>query len=64
VKAPECEPTVVTSSKVYFEGQTFHAGDIVSVTDQEDGDTYYCQLRGFLTDQYAEKVGATCPPDG
>ena len=28
----------------------------MSVTDLEDGDVYYAQLRGFLTDEYAEKV--------
>ena len=30
-------------------------GDIVSVTDMEEGDIYYAQLRGFLIDQFAEK---------
>lgn len=29
-------------------------GDIVSMLD-EDGDTYYAQIRGFMTDQYCEK---------
>lgn len=29
-------------------------GDIVSMLD-ENSDTYYAQIRGFLTDQYCEK---------
>lgn len=29
-------------------------GDIVSMIDVE-GDTYYAQIRGFMTDQYCEK---------
>ncbi|XP_075218879.1 GATA zinc finger domain-containing protein 1 isoform X2 [Lycorma delicatula] len=35
-------------------GQLFQIGDIVSVCDVDDK-IYYCQLRGFLTDQYCEK---------
>ena len=57
VKAAEEQPTVVTARKVYFEGNYFQVGDIVSVTDIEDGDIYYAQLRGFLIDQFAEKSG-------
>ena len=55
VKAAEEQPTTVTAGKVYFEGNYFQVGDIVSVTDLEDGDIYYAQLRGFLIDQFAEK---------
>ena len=40
----------VSCSKVYIQ-----VGDIVSVTDLEEGDIYYAQLRGFLIDQFAEK---------
>merc|ERR1712130_241299 len=57
VKAAEEQPTIVTARKVYFEGNYFQVGDIVSVTDIEDGDIYYAQLRGFLIDQFAEKSG-------
>ena len=55
VKAADTAPTVVTSDKVYFEGQYLQVGDIVSVTDMDDDDVYYAQLRGFLTDEFAEK---------
>ena len=41
------------------QGQYLEAGDIVSVTDIEDNDVYYAQLRGFHTDEYAEKVNYT-----
>ena len=47
----------VTSDRVYYRGQYFTKGDIVSVEDVEDGSVYYAQLRGFLTDQYCEKSG-------
>ena len=29
-------------------------GDIVSVLDEDDGEAYYAQIRGFLQDQYME----------
>lgn len=37
-----------------FQGSYIQVGDIVSVVDTE-GDTYYAQIRGLLTDQYCEK---------
>lgn len=55
--AETMRPTVTTSTRIYFQGQYLEAGDIVSVTDLEDDDVYYAQLRGFLTDEYAEKSG-------
>jgi len=30
-------------------------GDVVAVTDVDDGHTYYAQLRGFLVDEYYQK---------
>ena len=30
---------------------------MVALTDANDGELYYAQLRGFLTDQYCEKSG-------
>ena len=39
---------------VFYKGQYFTKGDVVSVTDV-DGGIYYAQLRGFLTDQYCQK---------
>ena len=40
-----------------FSGQYYSKGDIVSVVNVTDGDIYYAQLRGFLTDQYSDKYG-------
>jgi hypothetical protein len=40
----------MTSDMVFYKGQYFTKGDVVSVTDI-DGGIYYAQLRGFLTDQ-------------
>ncbi|XP_028163932.1 GATA zinc finger domain-containing protein 1 [Ostrinia nubilalis] len=54
VKAPTATATVVTSDSVFYQGSYMQVGDIVSVTDLE-GDIYYAQIRGFMTDQYCEK---------
>ncbi|KAF5303753.1 hypothetical protein FQA39_LY09826 [Lamprigera yunnana] len=54
IKAPEAVATPVTSNSVFFKGSYFQVGDVVSMIDN-DGGTYYAQLRGFLTDQYCEK---------
>ena len=42
---------------MYFQGNYFQVGDIVSVLDEDDGHVYYGQLRGFLQDQYMELSG-------
>ena len=55
-RAPGAVARAVTSDRVYYKGQYFTKGDIVSVEDM-DGSVYYAQLRGFLTDQYCEKSG-------
>jgi len=55
VKSIATVPTPVTSERIYYKGQYFHVGDIVSVTNIDDDDIYYAQLRGFLTDEYSEK---------
>lgn len=55
-RAPSAVARAVTSDRVYYRGQYFTRGDIVSVEDL-DGSVYYAQLRGFLTDQYCEKSG-------
>ena len=55
-RAPSAVAKAVTSDRVYYRGQYFTKGDIVSVEDM-DGSVYYAQLRGFLTDQYCEKSG-------
>lgn len=56
-RAPTAVAKAVTSDRVYYHGQYFTKGDIVSVEDIDDGSVYYAQLRGFLTDQYCEKSG-------
>ena len=56
-RAPSAVAKAVTSDRVYYRGQYFTKGDIVSVEDMDSGDVYYAQLRGFLTDQYCEKSG-------
>jgi len=54
VKSISLAPTPITSKKIYYKGEYFTVGDIVSVTD-DSGDIYYGQLRGFLTDEYGNK---------
>eukprot|EP00094_Tigriopus_californicus_P009218 TCALIF_08887-PA protein Name:"Similar to GATAD1 GATA zinc finger domain-containing protein 1 (Homo sapiens)" AED:0.01 eAED:0.01 QI:298/1/0.66/1/1/1/3/0/406 len=56
IRAPTSVARALTSDRVFYKGQCFTTGDIVSVTDIEGG-IYYAQLRGFLTDQYCEKSG-------
>jgi len=55
VKSLTATATPVTADKVYFKGQYFHVGDIVSVTNINDDDIYYAQLKGFLIDEYSDK---------
>ncbi|XP_077301987.1 GATA zinc finger domain-containing protein 1-like [Arctopsyche grandis] len=54
LKAPSATATIITSESIYYNGKYMQIGDIVSMLD-EDGDTYYAQIRGFMTDQYCEK---------
>lgn len=56
VKSIRNPPTPVTADRVYYRGEFYSVGDIVSVTDI-GGDIFYAQLRGFLTDEYGEKSG-------
>lgn len=55
VKSLTATATPVTADRVYFKGQYFHVGDIVSVTNVNDDDIYYAQLKGFLIDEYSDK---------
>jgi hypothetical protein len=55
VKAPVSVATIVSSEYIFFQGSYWQIGDVVSVTDIDDGQTYYAQLRGFLQDQYCNK---------
>ena len=45
-----------TSNCVFFQGQCFKIGDIVSVIDHTDRKTYYAQCTGFLTNQFGEQL--------
>lgn len=55
VKSPSSVATVVTSDYIFFDRSYWQVGDVVSVTDVDDGLKYYAQLRGFLEDQYYQK---------
>lgn len=37
------------------QGVYYQTGDVIKVTDEEDGKPYYAQIRGFIQDQYCEK---------
>lgn len=43
---------------LYVQGVYYQIGDVIKVTDEEDGKTYYAQIRGFIQDQYCEKSAA------
>ena len=47
--------TMVTSDSIIHKGQYFQSGDIVSVVDTEDHQTYYAQCNAFMTNEYCEK---------
>ncbi|XP_020640777.1 GATA zinc finger domain-containing protein 1 [Pogona vitticeps] len=58
IKAPESVATIVTAESIFFKGVYYQIGDVVSVVDEQDGKTYYAQIRGFIQDQYCEKSAA------
>lgn len=41
-----------------MQGVYYQTGDVIKVTDEEDGKAYYAQIRGFVQDQYCEKSAA------
>ena len=53
-RAPPPCATSMTLQSLFFKGQYYQVGDIVSMVDV-DGGTYYAQITGFLQDQYCEK---------
>ncbi|XP_023025570.2 GATA zinc finger domain-containing protein 1 [Leptinotarsa decemlineata] len=53
-KAPAAVATTVTSEYVFYKGSYMQVGDIVSMVDEE-GDTFYAQIKAFMTDQYCNK---------
>ncbi|XP_065522458.1 GATA zinc finger domain-containing protein 1 isoform X2 [Lathamus discolor] len=62
--APAAEKKVSTKGKgrrhifKLKNGVYYQIGDVVSVVDEQDGKTYYAQIRGFIQDQYCEKSAA------
>lgn len=50
--------TGVFSLFLYLQGVYYQTGDVIKVTDEEDGKPYYAQIRGFMQDQYCEKSAA------
>ncbi|KAJ8267679.1 hypothetical protein COCON_G00128510 [Conger conger] len=58
IKAPESVSTIITSESVFYKGVYFQIGDVIKVTDEDDGRPYYAQIRGFVQDQYCEKSAA------
>ncbi|KAL6099766.1 gatad1 [Pungitius sinensis] len=58
IKAPESVATIITSESVFYKGVYYQSGDVIKVTDEEDGKPYYAQIRGFVQDQYCEKSAA------
>uniref|UniRef100_A0A3Q2YCN5 GATA zinc finger domain-containing protein 1 n=1 Tax=Hippocampus comes TaxID=109280 RepID=A0A3Q2YCN5_HIPCM len=63
-KAPASEKKVSTKGKgrrhifKLKNGVYYQIGDVIKVTDEEDGKAYYAQIRGFVQDQYCEKSAA------
>lgn len=43
---------------MFYKGVYYQTGDVIKVTDEEDGKPYYAQIRGFVQDQYCEKSAA------
>ncbi|XP_025023941.1 GATA zinc finger domain-containing protein 1 [Python bivittatus] len=58
IKAPESVATIITAESIFYKGIYYQIGDVVSVIDEQDGKTYYAQIRGFIQDQYCEKSAA------
>ncbi|CAK6434555.1 unnamed protein product [Pipistrellus nathusii] len=58
IKAPESVSTIITAESIFYKGVYYQIGDVVSVIDEQDGKSYYAQIRGFIQDQYCEKSAA------
>ncbi|CAB1350763.1 unnamed protein product [Coregonus sp. 'balchen'] len=63
-KTPAAEKKVSTKGKgrrhifKLKNGVYYQIGDVIKVTDEDDGRPYYAQIRGFIQDQYCEKSAA------
>lgn len=56
--APQLGLAGVFSLCLCLQGVYYQTGDVIKVTDEEDGKPYYAQIRGFMQDQYCEKSAA------
>nr|CAB3248339.1 Gat-like GATA zinc finger domain-containing protein [Phallusia mammillata] len=57
-KVGEGNSANLLSESVFYKGQYFQSGDIVSVVDSDDHQEYFAQCRGFVTNQFCEKMVA------
>ncbi|MFH4974688.1 hypothetical protein AB6A40_001397 [Gnathostoma spinigerum] len=58
-KAPRQKATMTTHQFIYDEdGRRFDVGDIVSMVDDADGPQYFAQIRGIITDNFAQRLVA------
>ncbi|XP_063696533.1 GATA zinc finger domain-containing protein 1 [Culicoides brevitarsis] len=53
-KTPTITATTYTSDTIFYNNMYMQKGDIVALVDSKD-QTYYAQVRGFLTDTYLQK---------
>ncbi|XP_061902130.1 GATA zinc finger domain-containing protein 1-like [Entelurus aequoreus] len=58
IKAPESVATIITAESVFHKGVFYQIGDVIKVIDEEDGKSYFAQIRGFVQDQYCQKSAA------
>ncbi|XP_061752708.1 GATA zinc finger domain-containing protein 1 [Nerophis ophidion] len=58
IKAPESVATIITAESVFHKGVFYQTGDVIKVVDEEDGKSYFAQIRGFVQDQYCQKSAA------
>uniref|UniRef100_A0A1B6I295 GATA zinc finger domain-containing protein 1 n=1 Tax=Homalodisca liturata TaxID=320908 RepID=A0A1B6I295_9HEMI len=54
IKLQKSKSCFTTVSWALHKGTLYRIGDIVSVNDEE-GDTYYCQIKGLMMDEYCQK---------
>ena len=47
--------SMTTTNFIIHKGQYYQSGDVISVVDTSDHETYYAQCNAFLTNEYCEK---------
>lgn len=59
LKAPDHKAGIRTNDALWDRcGRLFRAGDIVSITDKEDGLPYFAQIRALLSNQLGDRFAA------